>query len=281
MFLEWATFPDSSQKFRHILYSTELHVRFYVATSHFNPFTMVTLATAGGPIQSPLPSPTPHKPPESSQQHFVPIIQAISLQRRPAGTRNNLGTQPYVDQHDPNADHTPSPAAVTVAASIHPPLSPAPLITLSTHDRRRIVRLSQDPFRSQTIRSSSIRQAVVNTTHMPHGTTATTTTHTSQQYIKKKKNDSMFLKRFTASTIATTPSSPHSPTAPTRYPEARTHPAQADQRPIQKHSPTHRQIVRNTALHQNYLRDPNHRAHSRPPQTTANTHKRTNSIYRR
>jgi len=97
---------------------------------------------ANGPIQSPLPSLTPHKPPEPYQQHFILIIQAIPLQHHPAGTQNNPGTQPYVDQHSPNADQTPSTAVVTMVTSNHPPLSPAPLITLSTHNHQCIVHIS-------------------------------------------------------------------------------------------------------------------------------------------
>jgi len=256
VFLHIITFPDSSQKFRTILYSTELHVRFYVATSHFTPLTMVTLETAGGPIQSPSPPPPPHKPPEPSQQHFAPVIQAIPLQHRSAGTRNNPGTQTYVDRHGPNADHTLSPAAVTMATSDHPPIPPTPLITLSTRDRRRIVRNHRDPFRSQPLRRSSIRQQDGNTTHMPHITTATTTTHTSpQQYTKKKKNDPIL---SPSSTTACKSTAPHSTMASTLA-------APTDKPPIRQTSLTHRRIVRNTALSRNHQQDPSSKPHPRLP----------------
>jgi len=131
-------------------------MRFYVATSHFTPLTMVTLETAGGPIQSPPPPSPPHKPPESSQQHSSSITQAIPMQQHFVGNRNNPGTQLYVNWHGPNANHTPFPAVVTMAANNHPHLSSMPQITLSTRNRRCIVCIHRDTFQSQPTRTSSI-----------------------------------------------------------------------------------------------------------------------------
>jgi len=194
---------------------------------------MVTLETAGGPIQSPLPPPPPHKPPESSQQQSPPIFPDIPLQHQPLDLRNNPGTQTNVDRHGPNADHTPNPAAVTEDDNDHPTLPPTPLTTPSTRDRRRIVRIHRDSSRSQpTTRSTSIRLTVGNMTHTTQGTTATTTSHTSsQQYTKTKKKDSILLTRSTHSTTATISTSLHSLTTSSRHSEAPTHSAQADRLP--------------------------------------------------
>ena len=208
---------------------------------------------AGGPIQSPPPPPPPHKPPEPSQQHFSPIIQAKTLKRSPVGNRNNPGTQIHMDRHGPNADHTPSHAA-EMAANDHPPLSPTTsLLTLSTCDRRCIVRIHRDPFRSQPTRRSSLRPDVGNTTHTTHGPTETTTNYTSsQQFTKTKKNDSILLTTPTDSTNVNIPTaSQYSTATSAQHAEAKTHSARAA-RPIIRHNPTHRRrIVRNPAPSQN------------------------------
>jgi len=165
--------------------------------------TMVTLETAGGPLQSPTASLKPHEPANSCTKPPFVILKAIPTQRRIVRACNHPGTQRPVARYSAFTHPPHFPAKPTMIINNNSPTpSPTPLPPLNSTSHQRIVRSSSDCARPSVTSNYCNMRSSGQATTAPTSTTTTTTTYISSTKNTKKSEKEPI--SFTPTTAITT-----------------------------------------------------------------------------
>jgi len=150
---------------------------------------MVTLEAAGGPLQSPLISLTPHKPVVPCQQPPLSNAKAMSNQRCIVRQNKQPGTTIHVARYSPHRQPTLLPAKPTMTTAA----SPVDLSTSwrsSTHTAHRLIVHQPHSSASQSVVPNCLSKSVGPTRTTSTHTTAMTTLYiSSQKHTKKQKKN--------------------------------------------------------------------------------------------
>ncbi len=165
---------------------------------------MVTLATAGGPPQSPRSSPSPHTPEQPWQEPPPPFLQ-ISLTQNCHPSENNLPrTLSYVTPYSPHADNNDARVVLTMndaTHTIHPSTALAPSVSnTSTSSAFLSLRRPQVPI--TTAIDQHCRKHSILPTHgriPPSGASMPTPTHAIPTILSHHKNTSKTTEKLSLS----------------------------------------------------------------------------------
>jgi len=155
--------------------------------------TMVTLETAGGPLQSLTASLKPHEPANSCTKPPFMILKAIPTQRRIVQACNHPGTQRPVAQYSAFTHPLHFPVKTTMIINNKSPTpSPTPFSPLNSSSHRHIVCSSSDCDCQSVTSNYCNRRSSGQVMTTPTSTTTTTTIYVSSTKNTKKSEKNLY-----------------------------------------------------------------------------------------